>query len=162
METFYELRERYAGPPVNVEAIIRGMGLELEKSSLGDQLSGILRKDGDSYKVIVNKDHHYYRQRFTMAHELAHYVLHQDLLDKGINDDRAYRSVSYRDYMNKLIGPKQETEANRLAALILTPEASIRGLFADGKTNPDELSRIFQVSKQAMEIRLKGLGLTTN
>jgi Zn-dependent peptidase ImmA (M78 family) len=34
--------------------------------------------------------HHPNRQRFTLAHEIAHYVLHRDLVENGIVDDTMY------------------------------------------------------------------------
>lgn len=163
MASFYELRERFQGPPVNIESIIRGMGIVLEKKlDLDDESAGSLRRlDDGSYCIQVNAKDHYYRQRFTMAHELAHFMLHRELIEKGIGDNKAYRSVRVGQYENKLIGPTQETEANKLAALILLPEAPIRKLVSEGTTGALELGKIFQISKSAMEIRLKGLELLT-
>ena len=61
--------------PVNIEGIIRSLGVELDKKAeLDDDISGQIEKLPDgSYKISVNKNDHYFRQRFTMAHELGHF-----------------------------------------------------------------------------------------
>lgn len=151
---------QYQGPPVNIEGIIRSMGIELNKSAeLPDQISGQLeRLPNDKYKISINKMDHYYRKRFTMAHELGHYILHLHLIGDGVDDNRAYRSTADGIYYNQDIRQEDETEANRFAASILMPEAILRE-----HTQKDflleDLARKFQVSVQAMRIRLKGLNI---
>ncbi len=117
------LRE-HAGPPVNIEGIIRDLGIRLDKrADLDSEISGQCeRLDDGTYKISANKSDHYYRQRFTMAHELGHFLYHSHLLEDGVDDNRAYRSTADGRFFNKLIGPAEETEANRIAANVLMPK----------------------------------------
>lgn len=148
----------HQGPPVNIEGIIRSMGIELDKrADLAPEISGQLeRLPNGKYKISVNKADHYYRQRFTMAHELGHYVFHLHLIGDGVDDNRAYRSTADGVYCNRDIQQSEETEANRFAASVLMPETAVIRLAQEGCT-PDALAKQFQVSAQAMEIRLAGL-----
>lgn len=52
-----------------------------------------------------------YFKRFTIAHEIAHLLLHRPILREGVTDDVLYRSPH--------LGGTQETEANKMAADIL-------------------------------------------
>ncbi|MCV5491602.1 ImmA/IrrE family metallo-endopeptidase, partial [Escherichia coli] len=52
------------------------------------------------------------RRRYTLAHEIAHFLLHRHLLRDGITDDVLYRSSQ---------SSQIEAEANRLAADIIMP-----------------------------------------
>lgn len=57
--------------------------------------------------IYVNKGHHVNRRRFTTAHEIAHFILHQDFIGDGIADDGLYRSK---------LSNAMEAQANKLAA----------------------------------------------
>jgi Zn-dependent peptidase ImmA (M78 family) len=117
------------------------------------QSGHIRREDDGSYVIRINRHETPERQRFTLAHEIAHYLLHRDEIDRlpnGIVDNVLYRSGA----------PEQkEYEANRLAAdLIMPSEAVKEQLEAIGPPTSEEiidrLAKTFQVSKAAMEIRL--------
>jgi Zn-dependent peptidase ImmA (M78 family) len=150
----------HSGPPVNIEAIIRALGLRLDKKAdLDHQISGVIeRTDDGSYKISANKEDHYFRRRFTMAHELGHYLYHAHLLGEGVDDNQAYRSSEDGPYANPNIGKREETEANRFAAMVLMPSDKVRAEWQRLR-DPENLAKKFQVSKQAMEIRLKSLGI---
>ena len=61
--------------PVDVEAIARGMGLRIEYTYLRDGVSGMVRARPDQIPTIyVDRDENPSRQRFTIAHELGHFV----------------------------------------------------------------------------------------
>ena len=86
------------------------------------------------------------RQRFTVAHEVGHFVLHRDKLERGdLVDDAMYRSG---------LSSSEETAANRLAADILMPFQLIRSLLSAGIRDPEALANKLQVSAAAMRIRL--------
>src|SRR5215208_521177 len=77
--------------PVNVEAAIRGVGLALRKDDfdLDERISGQIKWLAEGlYEISTNGREHYFRQRFTMAHELGHFILHRDLVGDGLDDDR--------------------------------------------------------------------------
>lgn len=159
MTSFRDIVNKHIGPPVNIEAIVRDVGLRLNrKAELDAGISGQLeRLNGNEFKISVNKAHHYFRQRFTIAHELAHFLLHRDLIGEGVDDSKAYRSESYGNFHNTEIGPREEAQANRFAARLLIPKSKLGELVRVGD-DVAEISRKFQVSPAAMKIRLNSLG----
>ena len=96
------------------------------------------------------------RQRYTIAHELAHFLLHRDLIDSledGLTDNILYRSGAPEHI---------EFEANRLAADILMPSDTVRQRLVEYGGQVTEaviadVAKYFRVSKAAMEIRLSNL-----
>lgn len=104
------------GPPVKLSALARDLGLTVKSTAFANQsISGEIRlEENRSFIVRVNKFENKVRQRFTVAHEISHFLLHRHIIEEenGIRDDVLYRS----DLSNKI-----EAEANRLAADILMP-----------------------------------------
>lgn len=125
------------------------MGVAVYTDQLGSAVSGLIRRDADEggesgYLILVNQDHPPNRQRFTLAHEIAHFVLHCGGTEAEIRDDQFYRALS---------GP-MEREANEMAADILMPWHLINGLQERGVTDLTDLARELRVSRQALAIRL--------
>jgi Zn-dependent peptidase ImmA (M78 family) len=158
---FNTLVQKFIGPPVNIEAIIRGLGIELDKrAELDTEIAGqLVRSDDGKFKISVNKSDTYYRQRFTMAHELGHYLMHAHLIGDGVDDSTAYRSVPEGRFYNSAITSVEETQANQFASRLLLPKSVIIQKAHIG-TTVKELSVLLQASIRATEIRLKGLGYT--
>ena len=150
----------HSGPPVNIEGIIRSLGIDLDKkATLDDEIAGQIEYLGGSkYKISANSKDHYYRQRFTLAHELGHFLYHSHLIGEGVDDDKAYRSVPDGRFYNQSIGSREETEANRFAASILMPREAVDLAWTELR-DAEQMAKRFQVSKAAMQIRLEGLGL---
>lgn len=153
--------------PINVEGLIRFHGVELDKNAdLPAEVLGQIEKKADGkYKISIQKNDHYFRKRFTMAHELGHFLLHKDKIgEQGLDDSKAYRAL-YRRGIN--ITADEEIEANRYAALTLMPEDYVlyfmkeKGVIRnDGSLDEDvikDIAATFQVSPKAMEIRIKNL-----
>lgn len=144
-------------PPVDVNAIAHDLGIRVYyRFDLESGISGkIMRNDNlggsSGFAIVVNARDNKRRRRFTLAHEVAHYVLHRDLIDKGsvIVDSELYRS-NLSDFL--------ERQANRLAADILMPAHLLRRTYQHKRT-AEELAVEFDVSKRAMEIRLSELDL---
>jgi Zn-dependent peptidase ImmA (M78 family) len=136
--------------PVPVESIAIGLGIRIENAVLGE-ISGKIERDDYGYKITINSADPYVRQRFTLAHEIGHYILHRDLIGDGIVDDAMYRS-KLDSYL--------ETQANQYAAFVLMPPALFKNFAGELQNNPVDLAKIFNVSRQAAEFRLKNLGLT--
>jgi hypothetical protein len=139
-------------PPVMLRDIVRDLGLVVKIIPLGQSMAGQITRDPrnggrSGFVIYVNADDSKTRQKFTLAHEIAHYILHRDLIETGIVDDTMYRSE---------LGSYYETQANQLAADILMPIRLVK--VALKKTeDPIELAKMFDVSPQAMKIRLKGM-----
>lgn len=133
--------------PVKVGSIARDLGIEVLASDMPQGISGALQKDKSTGKwtIRVNRRETKERQRFTVAHEIAHYILHRDIIKDGVSDDALYRSR---------LSDEVEREANRLAAEILMPWTLVRTAVDQGRKNPDELADLFDVSAPAMYARL--------
>jgi hypothetical protein len=156
MKDLYDLiLEHGSSPPVDIELIIMGLGLELDSDAfLPPGVSGQIELlPTGTYKISANGEEHFKRRRFTMAHELGHYIHHRDLIGAGISDSKAYRSTETDKFYNTKIKATHETQANRFAAAILMPYDIIRRQHSEGKT-PQQLADEWQVSLQAMNIRL--------
>ena len=133
--------------PIPVVDIAIEMGLMVYKSnSWPDHISGLIRKEKDRYAIYTNAKHPRTRRRFTIAHELGHYVLHRDAIGEGITDDALYRS--------RLSGPL-ERQANRFAANLLMPWDLVVEATNQGIDTVEKLAAKFEVSRSAMSVRLE-------
>lgn len=153
-ETINKFRRRI---PVDVEALSAAIGVDVHYAFLHPEISGMLERlnENGDYRITINAADPLTRQRFTLAHELGHYMLHRPLVGAGVDDDRAYRSTQSGLYHNTLIGPKEETEANRFAANVLMPYDMIERVQEERNIRePSEIARIFGVSRHAMSIRM--------
>ncbi len=153
-----------ANAPVNIEGIIRAFNIELEKNAdLREGVLGEIRKKKDGrYKISIKKTDHYFRKRFTMAHELGHFVLHGAMIGDGVDDNVKYRSTPEGNFYNPNITTREETEANQFAASMLMPENLLLPRVRETRGEFDnqfikDLATEFQVSPQAMKIRLDAL-----
>lgn len=101
--------------PVPLGKIAKSLGIQVFLSKLESGISGLIRKEEGKFVIKINMYEARSRQRFTLAHELAHFLLHQDILNKDeeIRDTIMYRSGN---------SDKIEYDANRLAAEILMPD----------------------------------------
>ena len=149
----------HQGPPVNIEGIVRSLGIELDKkASLDPEISGQIERLGNNkYKISTNGSDSYFRQRFTIAHELGHLLYHSHLIGDGVDDNRAYRSVADGKFYNRSITAREETEANRFAASLLMPKESVLSVWENSGRSLKDTAKKFQVSMQAMRIRLESL-----
>lgn len=151
--------------PVNVRALAELKGAVVVEEPLEDgDFSGFLYTTRISPPVIgVNSAHPPTRKRFTMAHELGHLTLHPK---DGIHMDEAV--IQRRDERASEGTHDEEIEANRFAAELLMPrdflEADIAQMgkfLVDDDEQIQALARRYEVSVQAMTIRLNTLGLLT-
>lgn len=139
--------------PVNIQNIAAQMGVVVRfvpQQALGEKdYSGKFKFDEKGVPTcIIRSTDSILRQRFTIAHELGHYVLqHGD----SFRDNTKNFSLNNFD-------PK-ERDANHFSAEILMPKIAVD--FCIQKKNiktVSELAEIFQVSTTAMRFRLQNLG----
>lgn len=148
-----EIVRRHMGSiPVRLGELASDLGLKVFRSPLPPRISGLIRPSADAagFEIRVNKYEVPERQRFTLAHEIAHFLVHKEDIKQGVVDSIMYRSV---------LSSRKEAEANRLAADIVMPRAAVRKELANrgGVANEgvaEELARIFNVSIPAMRVRL--------
>lgn len=149
-------------PPVPVEKLARSLGAELRFQPLDDELSGMIFVKDDVPIIGVNSLHHPNRQRFTLAHECAHLILHRDVISSEVHVDKQF-PVLMRDGLSATGSDEMEIQANQFAAELLMPKDMLEHALA-GKTldiddeGPiEELARNFKVSKQALAFRIRNL-----
>ncbi|MDM4772864.1 ImmA/IrrE family metallo-endopeptidase [Solimonas sp. SE-A11] len=155
--------------PVNVDAVAAALNLSVSQQILDDDVSGFLVVKGGRGSVVINKSQHLNRRRFTMAHEIGHYVLHAS--SDRLFLDRKFPTISKVDESVYLRSSSQSTsaveeiEANNFAAEMLMPKTLVENFVKRARLSfhdEEEVSacaRAFGVSEQAMLIRLKRLGL---
>jgi Zn-dependent peptidase ImmA (M78 family) len=135
--------------PVKVGGLAAALGLKVVLATLPMNISGLIQPGVDGGFVIkVNRFEPKERQRFTIAHEIAHFLLHRDKIQAGLVDSVLYRSK---------LSSRLEAEANRLAADIIMPKEAVIAAMRETKVDDeavDALAQRFQVSRQAMEIRV--------
>jgi len=153
--------------PINVEAVAKELGIDVKYEPFDEELSGILVKENNHTVIGVNSSHATTRQRFTIAHEIGHYVLKHDgklFVDKTLRNQAV---VIRRDGKSSLGIDAFEVQANQFAAELLMPRTLLAAQVAKrlGKKSKlssseliSELARVFLVSTQAMEYRLANLG----
>jgi len=148
----YEIIDRFKETaPVDVQALAEALGLSVwEDEELPVGISGKLFQDPENstpsgYSISVRAHDPYVRKRFTVAHEIAHFVLHRNKVGASLTDNEFYRSN---------LSSWEEVEANRLAANILIPRKLLVSYINTHGDNPAVLANIFRVSEAAMRIRL--------
>lgn len=147
--------------PVDIKAIAKKKGATIKPYELGENISGMLFiKDGEGI-ISYNPTESMVRQRFTIAHELGHLLLHKKTQDIFV--DKQFQ-VHFRDENSATGQDVQELQANAFAAAILMPKDLL--LTEIKKHNFDlgdelamkELAKLFNVSLQAMTFRMVNLG----
>jgi Zn-dependent peptidase ImmA (M78 family) len=150
--------------PVPIEVVAHRLKLSTEAAALGENVSGMLVVEDDRGAIGYNSTHARVRQRFTIAHEIAHFVLHlkknrrsQLFIDKYV--------VFRRDEHSSDGSDREEVEANRLGAALLMPGGLVRKEIRQHDLDLDDdealgfLAKRFQVSAAAMTNRLVNLRL---
>jgi Zn-dependent peptidase ImmA (M78 family) len=107
---------------------------------------------------LLEDDKCYGRLRFTLAHELSHWLIHKKIFS-GTGEAAALYNANKDD-------DATEWQANYLATAILMPNGQIKRCFyalrhkCKGQAQfVCEMAKVFEVSKKAMEIRLKDFSL---
>lgn len=150
---------------VDLDALAEALDISVKYQSLQDGFSAfLLIKDGKP-TAFVNSDHHPNRRRFSLAHEIGHFVLHH----RQAKQDHLFLDKSLTLYTRKdhhtSENYKMEREANEFAASLLMPQELIEKYVAKHELNIEDefdvsrLALAFGVSEQALQIRLSHLGL---
>lgn len=109
--------------PVNLKKIVKALKIKLIEQPLDEDVSGMLVTAPDgSVVIVVNSDHHEHRKRFTIAHEIGHFILHRDLSPVFVDGSKTF----LRNSLSSKGSDIHEIEANTFAAELLMPEEYIR------------------------------------
>lgn len=157
------IAQRVNGPPVPIEAIVASQGLFIVQSSnSSSDISGFITYENSRTIIGVNSAHSETRQRFTIAHELGHYLLHPH--SNQVHVDKRFHA-QFRDSLSSKGTDKQEREANLFAAEILMPRFLLQNdlsLVSSFDLLEEEtvrhLAKKYKVSYQSMLLRLTNLG----
>jgi Zn-dependent peptidase ImmA (M78 family) len=149
-------------PPVPVEQLAIFKGADVHYEPFSGELSGMVHRQSSGKHLIgVNALHSATRQRFTIAHELGHLILHQN--EQFHVDENS--PIGFRTPLSSQATDSDEIEANQFAAELLMPvyllNAEIAKIPANTGTEDavEMLAKVFGVSEQAMTFRLSGLGV---
>jgi Zn-dependent peptidase ImmA (M78 family)/transcriptional regulator with XRE-family HTH domain len=123
--------------------------LDVDVSPLPEAVDGLCVAVGDRTLILVGSSKPSSRQRFTLAHELAHHLV--DDLDPLYVDERGARDRSVA-----------EMRANAFAAHLLMPEPGVRAAVDGVADNAERAVRValsFGTSVSAAAYQLGNLGL---
>ncbi len=158
------------GFPIDVEAICDNLGIGIVPIKNLNFEFGIDAFITSDFKTIFVDDDEFSKEssryRFSIAHELGHYVLHRDFYPKDIKGLDAFLGAS-ANYSNR----DSEFQANYFAGKLLVPDEELRLKMSEVfKGNPKETAwqmsasekeaayndiiRHFKVSGQTLSIRL--------
>ena len=127
--------------PVDPIAIANMMGISVYYSDDLGSLSGFY--DAEEKEILIHQHESSQRQRFSIAHELGHAILR--------HGTSARKKFTHSE--------KKERDANTFAASLIMPALAVRTMVEQRGMMFDELCTTFDVSEQAMAIRLSELGL---
>ena len=149
------LRATWTGAaPIEPVSIANELGVEVLEAPLdGNTLGALFISPGKDPRIVLNQGDSFNRQRFTCAHELGHYV-------RRSAESNDFARVDLRDDRSSTGEDIEEVYANEFAACLLMPEPEVRA-FADLGLDDLEMALRFRVSREAMQFRLKNLGLPT-
>jgi Zn-dependent peptidase ImmA (M78 family) len=147
-------------PPVPVEKLAKALGVRVEFNPFDDELSGMaFLRDGKPV-IGVNANHHPNRQRFTIAHELGHVLLHRNRLEAAVLVDKS-RNFIARDTVSAEGTDPVEIQANAFAAELLMPKKFVRQVLSESARDLQDddylisLAKRFRVSLAAFQYRLE-------
>jgi Zn-dependent peptidase ImmA (M78 family) len=152
-----------ASPPVAVAQIARSLGIQVKQMPFDEPISGICCIRNGIAIIGINSLHVPNRQRFTLAHELAHIQLHRGLLENRVHVDTGTLrlSIPMRAFAPITGVDDTEIEANAFASELLIPQALLHAALTGraGDLEDDEmiqtLARRFRVTEAALRFRLQ-------
>jgi len=153
-----------AAPAVDVAKIAKSLEIDVLFQHFQEDLSGVLIKTGDKNTIGINSKHAKTRQRFSLAHEIGHFWLSHP---GDMFVDKQMAAVFFRDGRSGDGTSIHEMEANRFAAALLMPAHFLVDSFlacertgeSDVEQTVSRLAKQYEVSAQAMRIRLSSVGL---
>lgn len=159
--------------PVDPNAIAVAMGMDVYFARIPGRLAGLILKTADQSmpSIFVDEGASTPRKRFTIAHEIGHYVETQGLRDPEtpskevfgfsdavMTDDKKTPIFRKTDHEISNQSPS-ERFANYFARLLLIPESEL-ARFVDTNLGPRDMAAYFGVSTATINRRLNDAYLT--
>lgn len=143
---------------IDVAGIAKQQDITVVPYAFSENISGVFFREDGKLFLGVNSGHNEHRRRFTIAHEIGHYILHASEkvhydVSKGAKE--SLEGVYFR--ADDITG-KDEIEANHFAAELLMPKDLVEKCIASGLLVISDLADRFNVSVDAMRYRLINLG----
>tara|TARA_R100000789_G_scaffold100384_2_gene110302 strand:+ start:1587 stop:2150 length:564 start_codon:yes stop_codon:yes gene_type:complete len=136
---------------IPVEKIIENNpDLDLKYADLGINDAYIKKIPDSRFEIGVNEKHHINRQRFSMAHEYGHYLLHREKIQEMPVGEQILHRNGARN--------RTEYQANVFAAELLMPENLVKKSFRNCGGNLKQMADYLRVSKESLKYRLEALG----
>ena len=135
--------------PLDIKKLIKDYGIEILQEDMDHAISGYIERRQTGWVIGVNKYHSEQRQRFTLAHEFAHYILHSQKVEEKHQDQVLFRT----NEVNSI-----EVEANDFAGELLIPQEKFKQFISEGISKIGELSDRFNVSISAIRYKAYKLG----
>ena len=145
-------RAQVRTPPIRLEPILEQLNIELSADPRMQEDAMLIPMTDPRlgppthWTAYYNPGRSESRRRFTLAHEIGHVVLHGS----------PHGAAAARGG-----GPRRprEREADRFAAELLMPREMVMQAVEQHGPDAEALRGLFQVSRQAMQIRLEQLGI---
>jgi Zn-dependent peptidase ImmA (M78 family) len=145
--------------PVPVAEIAEACGATVVYNNFNQEISGLLFRESGKLIIGVASEQSKVRQRFTIAHELGHALLHQMV---NVHVDKNF-TVMFRSPASSTAQDLYEIEANTFAAELLMPESLLKEDLLTLKLDMEDdkqlsiLASRYGVSTQALTYRLLNL-----
>lgn len=141
---------RITQAPIDVDTVAKALGFKVVPFDFPNQRKGMVVIEQGIKAIGVNKNHPKSLQRYTVAHELGHYLNgHSHYENELIDDETRFHDHHFQ----------QEREADLFAAELLMPKDFLEKDLAEIGLDIQKLLEKYQVSEQAMWIRLTSLNL---
>lgn len=141
--------------PFDIETFIQYCGISVIYEDLGDY-SGYILPRPSGWLISVHQYDSPERQRFTLAHELMHYLYDKDFIEK--TDGKYTERITFRDKDEEKNKNDIERQANLRASNLLMPEEDFRNEYNQNH-DLEKIGKLFGVSKSAAWVRAKMLNL---
>lgn len=140
--------------PVLIGKICEKLNIDVVFSQdLDDDYFGNIIKNPTSYTINVNANYSAATNMFTIAHEIGHYVKHNDkLAANGQFMDRKSSGYTAEERQN-------ERQANDFAGELLMPSEKFCEIYNEKSGNIKNISSFFRLSADLVSFRAIKLGL---
>lgn len=147
--------------PIPIVKIMKELNFLVGTQELEDNLSGYIvidnvveKKFGKDRLICVNSKDSLGHQRFTIAHELAHFIFDYKPTENNLEYYNTYKTDDEDDEI--------ERRANKFAANLLMPEDEFKRKYNELKNDDEKYIKLveyFEVSRRAIDRRIVELGL---
>ncbi len=142
--------------PVDLRHVVSALNLELvAHADMPFSCEAALEPRGDGHAIVLDggiSGSGERRRRFTIAHEIGHFVLHPELAHP--EPARPERSDQVTE-----AGRVEDREADAFAAELLMPEHLVRQAAREHGADVDRLADRFDVSRSAIRSQLQRLDI---